>query len=276
MKIDAHQHFWIYNPVRDSWIDENIKVLRRNFLPEDLFPLIKEESVCGTIAVQADQSEEETNFLLELAEKNSWILGIVGWVDLMNKKIEKRIEHFSQFPKLKGFRHIVQAEPDENFMLRQEFQQGISCLKFFNLTYDILVYPNQIPAAIKLSEKQPEQKFILDHIAKPNIKRRIFEPWASGIKELAANQNVFCKISGLITEADHRYWKQEDIYPFLDVVFESFGYDRLLFGSDWPMCLLACSYNQVINLIENYLRNFSLENNEKIFGKNAYKFYNIN
>lgn len=195
MRIDAHQHFWIYNPIRDLWIDENIKVLRSNFLPEDLYPLIHEEGVDGTIAVQADQSEEETNFLLELAEKNPWILGVVGWIDLKNKNAEKRIEHFSQFKKLKGFRHIVQAEPDENFMLGEEFQRGISFLKHFNLTYDILIYPNQIPAAVKLTEKHPEQKFILDHIAKPKIKNKIIEPWASGIKELAANKNVFCKIS---------------------------------------------------------------------------------
>lgn len=276
MRIDAHQHFWIYNPIRDLWIDENIKVLRSNFLPEDLYPLIHEEGVDGTIAVQADQSEEETNFLLELAEKNPWILGVVGWIDLKNKNSEKRIEHFSQFKKLKGFRHIVQAEPDENFMLGEEFQRGISFLKHFNLTYDILIYPNQIPAAVKLTEKHPEQKFILDHIAKPKIKSKIIEPWTSGIKELAANKNVFCKISGLITEADHKNWKPDDIYPYLDAVFESFGYDRLLFGSDWPVCLLAGSYNRVKNLIENYLRSSSLEDKEKIFGKNVQIFYDIN
>jgi L-fuconolactonase len=276
MKIDSHQHFWIYNPIRDSWIDESMKVLRRNFFPEDLYPIIKEQNIDGTIAVQADQSEDETNFLLKLAEENDWIVGVVGWIDLMGNDIEQRLEHFSSLKKLKGFRHIVQAEPDNNFMLNEKFQNGISRLKHFNFTYDILVFPHQLPAAIKLSEKHPEQKFILDHIAKPFIKKNEIEPWASEIRELARNKNVFCKISGIVTEADHKNWKPEDIYPYLDVVFESFGYDRLLFGSDWPVCLLAGTYKQVINLIEEYTRNISPEEKEKIFGMNARLFYNIN
>ena len=274
MKIDSHQHFWIYNPIRDSWIDDSMKILRRNFLPEDLYPIIKEQNIDGTITVQADQSEDETNFLLKLADENDWIVGVVGWIDLMGDDIERRLEHFSSLKKLKGFRHIVQAEPDNNFMLNEKFQNGISRLKHFNFTYDILVFPHQLPAAIKLSEKHPEQKFILDHIAKP-FKNEI-EPWASEIRELARNKNVFCKISGIVTEADHKNWKPEDIYPYLDVVFESFGYDRLLFGSDWPVCLLAGTYKQVINLIEEYTRNISPEEKEKIFGMNARLFYNIN
>ena len=276
MKIDSHQHFWIYNPIRDSWIDDSMKILRRNFLPEDLYPIIKEQNIDGTITVQADQSEDETNFLLKLADENDWIVGVVGWIDLMGDDIERRLEHFSSLKKLKGFRHIVQAEPDNNFMLNEKFQNGISCLKHFNFTYDILVFPHQLPAAIKLSEKHPEQKFILDHIAKPFIKKNEIEPWASEIRELARNKNVFCKISGIVTEADHKNWKPEDIYPYLDVVFESFGYDRLLFGSDWPVCLLAGTYKQVINLIEEYTRNISPEEKEKIFGMNARLFYNIN
>lgn len=276
MRIDAHQHFWIYNPNRDSWIDESMKVLKRNFLPEDLFPWIKHQSLDGTIAVQADQSEDETNFLLGLAEKNSWILGVVGWINLRNKNVEKRAEHFSKHSKLKGFRHIVQSEPDKNFMLDEKFQNGIDCLTYFKFTYDILIYPNQLPAAIKLSEKHPDQKFILDHIAKPDIKKRMLEPWSSAIKELAQNKNVCCKLSGLITEADHKKWQPGDIYPFLEVVFETFGCDRLLFGSDWPVCLLAGSYKQVFSFIETYLQNFSDGDKEKIFGKNAGIFYNIN
>lgn len=276
MKIDAHQHFWIYNPVRDFWIDESMKVLRRNFLPGDLYPLVQQESIDGTIAIQADQSEEETNFLLNLTNENNWIVGVVGWIDLMNKDVEKRLEHFSSYKKLKGFRHIVQAELDNNFMLDEKFQNGISCLRDYNFTYDILIYPHQLPSAIKLSEKNPEQKFILDHIAKPHIKKNEIEPWASLIKELAENKNVFCKISGIITEADHKNWRPEDIYPYIDIVFDSFGYDRLLFGSDWPVCLLAGSYKQVKNLIEKYIAGTSSENKKKIFGNNAHLFYNIN
>jgi len=275
MIIDAHQHFWIYDPVRDSWIDESMKILKRNFLPEDLTSIIKENSIDGTIAVQADQSENETNFLLGLAEKNTWISGVVGWVDLMAQDIEEKLEHFSSYKKLKGFRHIVQAEPDENFMLNEKFRNGIGQLKNYNFTYDILINPHQLPAAIKLTEKYPDQKFILDHMAKPSIKKKGIEPWASGIKELAKNPNVFCKISGIITEADHRNWESKEIYPYLDIVFNAFGYDRLLFGSDWPVCLLAGLYNQVINLIDEYMKNASDENKEKIFGKNAVSFYNI-
>lgn len=275
MRVDAHQHFWVFDPVRDSWIDESMSVLKRNFLPDDLFPLLNQNSIDGTIAVQADQSDNETNFLLDLADKNERIYGVVGWVDLMAPDIEKKLEHFSTYKKLKGFRHIVQAEPDNNFMLNEKFQRGIGLLKNFNFTYDILIYPNQLPAAIKLTEKHPDQKFILDHIAKPFIKRNETEPWASGIKELSKNQNVFCKISGLVTEADYKNWKSTDIYPYLDIVFNTFGYERLLFGSDWPVCLLAGSYRQVINLIEDYTDNDSDENKKRIFGRNAISFYNI-
>ena len=276
MKIDSHQHFWIYNPVRDSWIDESMKVIRRDFLPGDLSPVIKEQNIDGTIAVQADQSEDETKFLLNLANENDWIVGVVGWIDLMSNDVGERLKYFSSFKKLKGFRHIVQAEPDNDFMLNKKFQNGISCLKHYDFTYDILVYPYQLSAAIKLCEKYFQQKFVVDHIAKPFIKKNTIEPWASQIKELASNKNVFCKLSGIITEADHKNWKPDDIYPYLDIIFESFGYDRLLFGSDWPVCLLAGSYKQVKNLIEVYTRKISFEDKEKIFGKNAMLFYNIN
>ena len=265
MIIDSHQHYWIYNPVRDAWIDESMKILRKDFLPEHLSPILKELSISGTIAVQADQSEEETKFLLDLAEKNNWILGVVGWVDLQSKNIEERLEYFSNFKKLKGFRHIVQAEPDEKFLLNENFQNGIDLLKEYNFTYDILIYPKQLPAAIKFVQKNPDQKFILDHIAKPNIKRKEIKHWASQIKELANYPNVYCKLSGIITEANHQNWKADDIYPYLDVVFEAFGSNRLTFGSDWPVCLLAGSYKQVLNLIEGYLRNEVKRNERKYF-----------
>ena len=252
-----------------------MKALQRDFLPEHLSPTLQELGITGTIAVQADQSEVETNFLLNFAEKNKWILGVVGWVDLQSKNIEERLEHFSTFKKLKGFRHIVQAEPDENFLLNANFQNGICILKRYNFTYDILIYPNQLPAAIKFVQKNPEQKFILDHIAKPHIKRKEIEPWASQIKELAKNPNVYCKLSGIITEADHQNWKTDDIFPYLDVVFSSFGSDRLTFGSDWPVCLLAGTYNHVVNLIDEYLKNESEEVKENIFYKNVISFYSI-
>lgn len=276
MRIDSHQHFWVYNSTRDTWIDESMQVLRNNFLPEDLAPLIKEHSFDGTVVVQADQSENETNFLLELSNKTEWIFGVVGWVDLISPHIEKKLEHFSSYKKLKGFRHIVQAEPDKNFLLNEKFQRGISLLKNFNFTYDILIYPDQIPTAIKFAGKNPGQKFVLDHMAKPFIRNNEIEPWKSDIKELAKYPNVFCKISGLITEANHNSWKPSDIYPYLDIVFNAFGYSRILFGSDWPVCLLAGSYYQTINLIEEYTFNLPRDAKESIFGKNAFSFYGLN
>ena len=275
MIIDSHQHFWIYNPVRDAWIDESMLMLRKNFLPEELEPILIKHSIDGTIAVQADQSEVETEFLLSLAKENDWIFGVVGWIDLKAKNIEKRLEYFSSFPVLKGFRHIVQAEPDPDFMLNEKFQNGISSLKQFNYTYDILVYPHQLPASIKLSEKHNEQKFVLDHIAKPLIIQNKIEPWASYIKELAKNPNVYCKVSGMVTEADYNNWKPEDFYPYLDIIFESFGIERIMFGSDYPVCLLAGSYGQVLNIVKKYTADIFDEDKEKIWSKNSLSFYNI-
>lgn len=275
MRIDTHQHFWKYNPVRDLWIDDTMQELQRDFLPGDLVANMEYCSVNGTIAVQANQSEDETHFLLDLSSNYDWIKGVVGWIDLRADDIEKRLEHFSQYSKLKGFRHVVQDEPDENFILKPEFQYGISLLKHFDFSYDILVYPKQLPAAIQLVQNHPEQRFILDHIGKPLIKEKIIQPWAGLIEQLAQNQNVMCKISGLITEADHKNWKSQDIKPYLDIVFESFGSDRLIFGSDWPVCLLAGSYYQVINLIEDYLKDHSEDNLTKIFAENASRIYQI-
>jgi L-fuconolactonase len=275
MKIDSHQHYWIYDPVRDSWIDDTMKVLQKDFLPGDLFPALRKQSINGTVAVQADQSEEETNFLLNVAEENDWIKGVVGWVDLKAGNIEQKLRYFSQFKKLKGFRHIVQTEPDEHFMLDPAFQNGIRYLKDFNFSYDILIYPKQLPAAIRLAENHPDQVFVLDHMAKPFIKDRKIEPWAAHILELAKNPNVACKLSGIITEADHQNWKADDCAPYMDVVFESFGVERLMFGSDWPVCLLAGTYEQVVMLVEDYVKNQPGDVKEKIFGKNARRIYQL-
>ena len=276
MKIDSHQHFWKFDPVRDSWIDETMSILQRDFLPQDLAPLLIANNIDGTIAVQADQSEAETIFLLNLADQNEWILGVVGWVNLCDPKIGDRLDFFSTKDKLRGFRHIVQSEPDINFMLNPAFMNGIGILNKYGFTYDILIYPKQLPVAIQLVQKHPEQIFILDHIAKPDIKNHQIEPWASGIKKLAEYKNVYCKISGIITEANHNSWTKEDIYQYLDIVFDAFGTDSLLFGSDWPVCQLAGSYKKVVNLIEEYIAEFSPEEKEKLFGGNSLKAYGIN
>ena len=275
MKIDAHQHFWVYDPVRDSWIDDTMKVIRKDFLPSDLAPIYRKNGIDGCVAVQADQSEEETMFLLEQAKENKFVKGVVGWVDLLSENVEERLAYFSENKKFKGVRHIVQAESND-FMLRTDFQKGIRKLQKYDLTYDILVFPPQLPAAIKLVQKFSEQPFILDHIGKPYIKEGKIENWKRDIESLAKYPNVYCKVSGLFTEADWENWNANDFVTYLDVVFDSFGVDRMLFGSDWPVCLLAASYKEQLNFLESYLENFSPEEREKILSGNAIEFYNLN
>jgi L-fuconolactonase len=275
MNIDSHQHFWRYDPRRDAWITDEMSVLKRDFLPEDLIPQLHANHVEGSIAVQAAQSEAETTFLLELAGRFDEIKGVVGWVDLCAPNLPERLEHFSHFDKLRGFRHIVQSEPDDRFMLRQDFLTGIRQLQQFEFTYDILIYPHQLQGAIELVERIPQQHFVLDHLAKPLIRSGKISPWAEQIRLLAANPNVNCKLSGLITEADWRKWSQTDLTPYLDVIFDAFGTDRLMFGSDWPVCLLAADYPDVKQLITGYMHDFSSEQRNKIFGGNAEKFYGL-
>lgn len=275
MKLDTHQHFWHYDPVRDSWIDDSMTVLKADFLPVDF----KNEIVCcaidGCVAVQADQSEEETRFLLKLAGENPIIKGVVGWVDLKADNVAERLAHFSENPLFKGVRHIVQAESDDAFMLQPDFKRGISALSQFDLTYDILIRSDQLAMATKLVRCFPDQPFVLDHIAKPLIKDQVMSPWKDQISELAGEPNVHCKVSGLVTEADWHAWRPEDIYPYLDVVFEAFGTDRLMFGSDWPVCQLAGGYEIVHELLESYLEGFSDGDKNKIWGQNALKFYKL-
>lgn len=275
MRIDAHQHFWKYNSQRDSWITDDMRVLRADFLPHHLAPLLQQEGFDGCVAVQADQSEEETAFLLQLAEENSFIKGVVGWVDLQSSKVEERLGHFAQAKKLKGLRHIVQAEADEQFMLRPAFMHGISLLQTFNFTYDILIYPAQLPSAEKLVAAFPHQKFIVDHLAKPIIKSGEVETWEKDLRRLAQHQNVYCKISGMVTEADWQHWNQAHFTPYLDVVTEAFGTHRLVYGSDWPVCLLAATYKQQLGIVQKYFQTFSAFEQAQIFGGNAQQFYQL-
>jgi L-fuconolactonase len=275
MTIDSHQHFWRYDPARDAWITDTMALLKRDFLPKELERECAANSVDGTIVVQADQSEEETLFLLDLAERHKRIVGVVGWIDFCSPSVEERLQSFSQYQKLCGFRHIAQAEPDDQFLVGHDFTRGISLLREFDFTYDILIYPKQLPAAMELAARFPEQRFVVDHLAKPLIKEGCREPWASYMRTIAQNANVFCKVSGLVTEADWHRWKPEDIWPYLDVVFEAFGPERLMFGSDWPVCLLAASYQQVIQLIETYVKAHAAQFKENIFGGNAVRFYGL-
>jgi len=276
MIIDAHQHFWNYDPVRDSWIDESMQVIRKDFLPKDLKPILEANNVDGCIAVQADQSEEETEFLLKCAEQNPFIKGVVGWLDLRADNIEERLTHNSKNSLFKGVRHIVQGESDDMFMLKPEFLNGIHKLKKFDLTYDILIHQSQLQQAIALVEKCPSQQFVLDHIAKPKISEGIDVIWEKNIRLLASYKNVSCKISGMVTETQDFKWKESDFTSFLDVIVDAFGVDRLLYGSDWPVCLLAGAYKEVFQIIENYFQDFSEEDRLKIMGGNAIRIYKLN
>lgn len=275
MRIDSHQHFWHYDPVRDGWITGEMAVLRRDFLPEHLNTELSANHLDGCVAVQTDQSERETMFLLDLARERGFILGVVGWVDLRSDRLPERLHYFSQFPKLRGFRHIAQAESDERFLLRPDFLRGIGQLHGFGFTYDILVYARQLPAASDLVAQFPAQKFVVDHIAKPQIKAREITGWERDIRRLAGHRNVECKLSGLVTEADWKGWRAADFKPYLDVVFDCFGTDRLMFGSDWPVCLLATSYTRVKKLIAEYTKELPQSEKEKIFGRNAARFYEL-
>lgn len=273
--IDAHVHFWNYDQIKDAWITGEMKLLQRHFLPGDLQPVLHENNVDGVIAVQASQSENENQFLLSLADNNSLIKGIIGWVDLQNESVEERLNYYSQFPVIKGFRHIVQAEPD-GFLQNKNFLRGIKALENFRFTYDVLIYENQLKGAVEFVNKFPRQKFILDHCAKPSIKNKSIIEWKKLMREISKNENVHCKLSGLITEAEWHTWDEKDLHPYLEIVFDSFGTDKLLFGSDWPVMLLSGSYKKWKNVLEVYMKDFSLSEKQKVFGENAIKFYSLN
>lgn len=276
MKIDAHQHFWIYDPQRDHWMDETMTTIQRDFLPPDLKEELDHCQIDGCVAVQADQSETETQFLLDLAAKNPFVKGVVGWVDLCAENVKDRLEHFAANPLFKGVRHIVQSEADDEFMLREDFQRGISELSPLGLTYDILIFPKHLGTALELVRQFPEQPFVLDHMAKPLIKKQVFSPWEEDIRALAAMPNVYCKVSGLTTEASWHGWSPDDIFPYLDIVFDAFGCERLIYGSDWPVCTLAGGYQAAHELLLTYMSVQTEDCQRAIFGGNASNFYKLN
>ena len=274
MTIDAHQHFWQYDPIRDSWIEDNMSVIRRDFMPADLAPLLDLNSIDGCIAVQADQSEAETKFLLGLAAEHSFIKGVVGWINLLQPDLYKCLNDLSKELSLVGVRHIAQGESDD-FLSRKDVQHGIAQLNQFNLTYDILVYGHQLPAAIDLVRAVPEQRYVLDHIAKPKISQGVDATWKRNMEELAKCPNVYCKISGMVTECDGFEWTNADFRPFLDTVVETFGSDRMMYGSDWPVCLLAADYQQQMEIVSSYMSSFTSEEQNGFWGKNAIECYGL-
>ena len=275
MHIDAHQHFWIYDRREYDWIDDSMVALRRDFLPADLKPELERNGFQGCVAVQARQTLEETRWLLELAERAPFILGVVGWVDLRSPRVRFELESLTGKSKLVGVRHIVQSEPDERFLLQPDFLRGIALLEEFDLAYDILIYARHLPVTAEFVGRFPRQRFVLDHMAKPPIKGGALDAWARGIQGLAAFPNVYCKVSGLVTEADWQVWKPEDIRPYLDVAFECFGPSRLMAGSDWPVCTVAAPYARVMNLVKDYLGKYSTNEKEAVLGENASAFWRL-
>lgn len=275
LRIDAHQHFWNFDPVRDIWITEDMSVIRRSFLPTDLLPLLQQHALDGCVAVQADQSEEETAFLLHLASQYDFIKGVVGWIDLQADDIVDRLDYYQSFPVLKGFRHILQGEEDRALMLKPAFKRGIAALQPYGFTYDILIFPDQLKYVVELLESFPEQRFVIDHLAKPRIRDKEIKEWEKDMAAIAVYPNVYCKVSGLVTEADWKHWRPEDFTPYLDCLVKTFGTNRIMYGSDWPVCLVAASYEQTFCIIKEYFEKFPQKEQELIFGGNAVTFYKL-
>lgn len=274
MKIDSHQHFWHFNTADYGWMGENMAVIKRDFLPDDLLSELQNNGFDGSIAVQARQSLEETYWLLQLADQHSHIKGVVGWVDLQSEEVETQLAAFAKHPKAVGVRHVIHDEEDLDFMLRPAFVRGIQLLQKYGLTYDILIFPKHLANSVKLlAQVSEKQIFIVDHIAKPFIKDGVLSPWREELQQLAQFPNVYCKLSGMVTEADWQNWKSEDIYAYLDVVFDVFGPDRVMIGSDWPVCLVAGSYSKVMQVVIDYIAQLSESDQAKVLGGNAMKAY---
>ncbi len=276
MTIDAHHHLWKYSAAEYGWITPEQRVIHRDFLPEDLEPLMHHFGIEGTVAVQARQTLEETTWLLGLAGKHPLIRGVVGWVPLTDGAgVKHSLEPFAGNRKLRGVRHIVHDEPDPRYILRPDFNQGVSALREFGLRYDILIFERHLPAAIEFVDRHPNQTFILDHVAKPRIKDKIMSPWDRNMRELAKRQNVYCKLSGMVTEADPQRWTPADLQPYIDVVLAAFGPRRIMYGSDWPVMLLAGDYVRWYGTVTNAIANLSIAEQERIMGGTAAEAYGI-
>jgi L-fuconolactonase len=275
MTLDSHQHFWQYELPKHEWIDDEMSAIRRDFMPSDLGPILAANGVDGCIAVQADQTLAETRFLLDIATKHDFVKGVVGWIDLRSFILGEVLERYRHHPLLKGFRHVVQGEPDPLFMLRPEFLRGIDMIGQAGLTYDILIFPHQLVSSLELVKQFPDHKFVIDHLAKPYAKAGYFTGWAAGISAVAKFPNVHCKLSGLITEANYASWTTEELLPYLQHALEAFGPDRCMFGSDWPVCRVAGDYSQVKGLIETLLQGYSEADQEAVFGGNCARFYGV-
>lgn len=273
--IDAHQHFWRYSPKTHPWIDGRMDVLKRDYLPEELYPLLAAAGMGGCVAVQASQSLEETRILLGLADAHAFIRGVVGWVDLRSADVEAQLQEFTGHPRFRGVRHVVQDEPDDRFLLRDDVLNGLSVLESFGLTYDLLVYPRQLPAAHEVVRRFPRQRFVLDHLGKPDVAGKAMDGWREQVRGLAASPNVFCKLSGLVTEAQWTAWTADDLRPYLDVALEAFGPDRCMIGSDWPVCTLAGDYVRVMGVVRDHVGRLGPAAAAAVLGGTARRFYGL-
>jgi len=275
MKIDSHHHFWKYSAEEYPWISDSMAALRRDFLPEHLEAEIAAVGIDGVVSVQARQTVGETEWLLSLADGNEFIKGVVGWVPLADPGVREVIAKFTANPKLRAVRHVVQDEPDDRFILGADFNRGVSMLREFGLVYDILIFERQLAASIEFVDRHPQQVFVLDHIAKPRIGDGAIEPWKANIRELARRKNVFCKVSGMVTEADWKTWSEEQLRPYFDTVLEAFGPKRLMFGTDWPVCLAASGYSRWVEVVREFVAGLSADEQEWLFGKTAVMAYGL-
>jgi L-fuconolactonase len=275
MIIDAHHHLWKFNIADYGWMDNAMSILKKDYLATDLEKLLDGSNVTGTIAVQARQMLEETRWLLEMAQQHPFIKGVVGWVDLCSEELNTQLDEFCEDPRMVGVRHVIHDEPDDDFMLRPAFIRGMEKLVQYDLTFDLLLFPKHLQRAYELVSLFPDQRFVLDHLSKPDIKAGILDPWQEEIAALATQPNVWCKISGLLTEADHIHWKYEDFLPYLDVVVEAFGTERIMLGSDWPVCLLAGGYRQAMDIPARYFKDLDPLEMEKISWMNCAECYEL-
>ena len=275
MKIDSHHHFWRYSQEEYGWINDDMRVIRRSFLPDDLKQVITEVGVGGVVSVQARQSLEETEDLLRWGREHDFICGVVGWVPLVSDSVRADIEKFADWEEFKGMRHVLQDEADDRYMLRDDFNRGVALLKDFGLVYDILIFERHLPQTLEFVDRHPSQVFVLDHIAKPRIKDGLLSPWQTHIVELARRPNVYCKVSGMANEADWGDWTDDQFTPYLDTVFSAFGPSRLMFGSDWPVCLPATSYERWFRLVEKYVARLSEPERARFWGETAVEAYGL-
>ncbi len=274
-RTDSHQHFWKYNPATHVWMSDAMGILKKDYGPEDLEPLLQSCELNGCVAVQASQTEAENDFLLALANEHSIIKGIVGWVDLQAENVKERLAYHKQFNAIKGFRHVIHDEPGIDFMLQPVFINGVKALNDFGFTYDVLIFSKHLMNTVAFVKQLPDQPLVIDHIAKPDIKNNQFDDWKKDLAAVAVFPNVYCKISGMVTEAIWRQWKKDDFTKYLDAVVELFGTERILYGSDWPVCTLSASYAEQYNIVDDYFSAFTKTEEDSFFGLNAKRFYDL-